>query len=428
MANVTVERTEELRGVVAAPPSKSYTHRAVIAASLSAGESTLTNPLRSEDTIATVNACRALGVAIEEEETLLRIHGRIDLKAPRGEIDCGESASTIRFMMPVAALARGTTILTGREGLLRRPIGPLVEALRDLGVACNAVDGHPPVKVHGGGLEGGETSLPGDVSSQFVTGLLLACPLASRDTRIRLTSRLESRPYVALTLGVIRKHGIIVDASADYSEFKIYGRQGYSPYNHRVIGDFSSAAFLLAAAVVTNSHIRVENLEAKLKEQPDVEILNVLGRMGVELRVEENAVEVIGGRMRGLEIDVENTPDLVPVYAALGCFAEGETRIVNAGRLRIKESDRLEALAAELGKMGAAVTTTRDTLTVRGHCDLKGVRITPHNDHRIAMACAVAALGAKGETVITDGECVNKSYPNFFSDLKRLGGRVTYAS
>jgi 3-phosphoshikimate 1-carboxyvinyltransferase len=229
-------------------------------------------------------------------------------------------------------------------------------------------------------------------------------------------------------LGVIRKHGIRVEASADYSEFKIYGRQVYIPYNHRVIGDFSSAAFLLAAAVVTNSHIRVENLEAKLKEQPDVEILNVLDRMGVKLRVEENAVEVSSGRMRGLEIDVEDTPDLVPVYAALGCFAEGETRIVNAGRLRIKESDRLEALAAELGKMGAAVNTTRDVLMVRGRCALKGARITPHNDHRIAMACAVVALGARGETVITDAECVNKSYPNFFNDLKRLGGRVTYAS
>jgi 3-phosphoshikimate 1-carboxyvinyltransferase len=150
--------------------------------------------------------------------------------------------------------------------------------------------------------------------------------------------------------------------------------------------------------------------------------------MGVKLRVEENAVEVSSGRMRGLEIDVEDTPDLVPVYAALGCFAEGETRIVNAGRLRIKESDRLEALAAELGKMGAAVNTTRDVLMVRGRCALKGARITPHNDHRIAMACAVVALGARGETVITDAECVNKSYPNFFNDLKRLGGRVTYAS
>ncbi len=427
MVDVTVEGKEELRGVVTAPPSKSYTHRAVIAASLSAGESILTNPLRSDDTMTTVNACRALGVTIEERTRLLIVHGRTDLKAPTGEVNCGESASTIRFMTPVAALARGTTILTGRAGLLRRPIGPLVEALRDLGVACSAVEGHPPVKVHGGGLEGGETSLPGDVSSQFITGLLLACPLAPKDTKIRLTSRLESRPYVALTLGVIRKHGVSVDASTDYSEFKIYGRQEYCPHNHRVIGDFSSAAFLLAAAVVTNSHIRVENLEAKLKEQPDVEVLKVLERMGVKLRVEDSAVEVSGGRLWGLEIDVEDTPDLVPVYAALGCFAEGETRIVNARRLRIKESDRLAALAAELGKMGAAVAATRDTLMVRGPCALKGARITPHNDHRIAMACAVAALRAQGETVITDAECVNKSYPNFFNDLKSLGGGITYA-
>lgn len=422
MTNVVVEETGELKGSIVVPPSKSYTHRSIIAAALSAGESRLLSPLYCDDTDVTIKACTSFGVSIEQKEKELVVRGAPELKAPAEEIDCGESASTLRFLTPIAALARGKTVLTGSPGLLRRPVGPLVDALAKLGVQCTSNKGYPPVSVLGDGIKGGTASLVGNISSQYVTGLLLACPRAENSTMIILTTRLESKPYVELTLDIIRKHGIAVNASKNLRRFSITGGQDYRPCDHRVPGDFSSAAFMLAAAVVTRSRIRVEGLSL---DQPDSQILEILRKMGADVDFSDGSVDVCGGDLKGISIDARDIPDLVPVCAVLGCFATGSTVIFNAGRLRIKESDRLGALPSELRKMGARIVETSDGLVVDGSCWLRGAVIDSHGDHRIAMACAVAALEARGKTEILGGECVSKSYPGFFEDLKMLGGRVS---
>lgn len=421
MTTVVIEETTELSGSLEAPPSKSYTHRAVIAASLATGESRILNSLISEDTAATVEACSSLGTQITNEDRLLTVVGAGELRAPPYPIDCRESASTIRFLTPITALAEGTTVLTGSPGLKRRPMEPLIRALQQLGVKCASTNGFPPVSVIGGGIRGGYASLVGNVTSQFISGLLFACPHADEDTTIELTTPLESKPYVELTRKIIEKHGINIEASKDYRRFEISHGQHYVAQEHLVPGDFSSSAFLLAAAAITNSNIAVSNLHQPM---PDDEIINLLQQMGGKLRVKGGVIEVDGGDLKAIDIDARDTPDLVMPCAVLACFSEGETRIYNAQRLRLKESNRLEALSTELKKMGADILETRDGLRVNGPCTLLGATVYPHNDHRIAMACAVAGLKAAGRTMILNAECVNKSYPTFFQDLTKLGANI----
>lgn len=421
MTNVTIEETTELKGTIKAPSSKSYTHRCIIAASLSDGRSQIHSPLFCDDTLATIKACTLFGVGIKQVGDGLEVFGSTELKAPTNEINCDESGSTIRFLTPVAAIAKGMTVLTGSPSLRKRPIGPLLVALEQLGVHCSSDRGFPPIMVFNGGIKGGKASLAGDVSSQFVTGLLLVCPLAQNSTQICLTTLLESKPYVELTLDIIRRHGIQVNTSSDLRIFEVPERQRYSPNDHHVPGDFSSTAFLMAAAVITNSHIKVENLSL---DQPDSEILEILKRMGAEVEFAGNSVEISGGELKGIKIDAKDTPDLVPVCAALASFAKGTTKIYGARRLRIKESDRLSTLPSELRKMGVKIEEDEDGLMINGPCSLKGATVSSHNDHRIAMACAIVALKAEGRTQIIDAESVDKSYPNFFNDLRKLGGNV----
>jgi len=418
---IVVEETKVLTGEIQAPPSKSYTHRAIIASALSKGSSKISFPLHSSDITATINACKALGASIIKNTKTLKIIGFPELNVYPSYIDCRDSASTLRFLTPLVALTKGKTVLDGSVGLRRRPVDPLIKALTNLGVHCSSNQGFPPVSVFGSGLKGGTTSLVGNVSSQFVTGLLFACPFAKEETKITLTTPLESKPYVNLTLDVLRYHDIAVEVSDNFRSFKIPANQSYSPRDHVVPGDFSSAAFLLAAAALTNSVVTVKNL---FQNQPDSEIVKLLSKMGVKLRVSNNAVSLLGGKLKAIDIDARDIPDLVPVCVVLACASEGTTNIWGAKRLQIKESDRLGALTSELHKMGADVTKTVDGMVIHGPSELTGGVIDPHNDHRIAMACTLAGLIAKGKTEILEAQCVNKSYPNFFEDLRILGAKI----
>ena len=417
-----IRQTRELKGAVFAPPSKSYTHRLIITATLTQGRTLIDSPLICEDTEATFKACECFGAEVVRGRGSMIVYGPAKLKAPDEPIDCGESGSTMRFLIPVAALADGKTVLTGSLGLLRRPVGPLVDALRDLGVSCTFEKGYPPVVVKGG-LAGGRTSIVGDVSSQFITGLLLACPLARKDTEVSVSTPLESRPYIRLTLRILKRYGIKVNASEGLRRFRIPGQQHYAATDHLVPGDYSSAAFLLAAAAVTGSSVIVRNLSQE-PDQPDSDIRDILQKMGARVETTRETVEVKGGRLEGIEVDARDIPDLVPVMAALGCKASGTTRIVRAGRLRLKESDRLSAIT-ELRRFGAMIREEEGGLTVKAPRVLKGAEVESHNDHRIAMACAVLGLVSEGETQIRGAECVAKSYPRFFDDLRSLGGNVT---
>jgi 3-phosphoshikimate 1-carboxyvinyltransferase len=427
MADLIVEKIERLSGVVRAPPSKAYTHRALIAASLSEGQSSIREPLICDDTLATVNACSLLGSKIRRVKDGFIVNGVSKPTTPEGVIHCGDSGSTIRFITPICALADGISVLTGNEGLRKRPMESLLEALRQLGVKCYSArgDGHPPIIVFGGGIKGGEASLRGDISSQFVSGLLFSTPKASVDTEIAVTTQLESKPYVAMTLDVLRKHGIRVEASTDYGRFLVPRGQFYKAFSHVIEGDYSSAAFLLAAASITNSDVKVVNLMRETL-QGDRAIVNILKDMGSKINVGEDFVEVQGveGELNGINVDVRDVPDLAPVCMALASFADGESVLSGTGRLRFKESDRIVSMTSELAKMGVEIMELEDKLIIRGKGRLHGAELDSHNDHRIAMACAVAALGADGTTVIHGIECVSKSYPNFVEDLRSLGGKI----
>ena len=427
MTDVTVRKTEMLKGEICAPPSKAYTQRMLIAAALADGTSKISNPLFSDDTEATLRAITSLGAKVNTTKDCLIVKGAQPLKGAQSPIDCGESGATLRFMIPVAALASGpSTFLLGKS-LEQRPMEPLLESLNQLGadVHFQRPSKQNSIVVPGGGIRGGRTTIRGDVSSQFISGLMLACPSATTETQIEVTPPLESRGYVEMTQNVLAEHGVEISISQNYDRLKIPPNQKYKPCNHIVPGDFSSSAFLLAAAAITPSEVNIQNLDFE-RVQGDKAILDILKRMGVQGKVCPQKVEIEGkgGLLKAVDVDAKNIPDLVPVCAVLACYAKGTSKIHDAHRLRYKESNRLLTLYLELKKMGAHISMEENSLTIEGPSPLHGAMIDPHNDHRIAMACTIAALGASGETRIQDAECVRKSYPNFFHDLRLLGVNI----
>jgi 3-phosphoshikimate 1-carboxyvinyltransferase len=427
MTDVIVRKAEKLKGEVCAPPSKAYTQRMLIAAALAHGASQISGPLFSDDTEAALRAVKALGVKVKAAEDCWTVEGAQPLKGAQKPIDCGESGATLRFIIPVAALAPEPSIFVFGKSLERRPIEPLLQSLKQLGVKAHSqrLGGKPSIVVQGGGIAGGKTTMRGDVSSQFVSGLLFACPMARVDTEITLTTPLESKGYVKMTKAVLAEHGVKVSISEKFDRFHIPSNQAYKPCSHRVPGDFSSAAFLLSAAAITNSEVSIKNLDYETV-QGDKAVLGILKRMGVNGKVCPDRVEIKekSGLLEAVDVDARNIPDLVPVCAVLACYVKGISKIHDAHRLRYKESDRLLSLYLELKKMGAQIAMDENSLTVNGPCALHGATIDPHKDHRIAMACAVAALGANGETRVQDAECVRKSYPKFFHDLRALGADI----
>jgi 3-phosphoshikimate 1-carboxyvinyltransferase len=424
MTDVTIKKVEMLKGEICAPPSKAYTQRMTIAGALSHGISKISNPLFSDDTKATLRAVTSLGAKVNAKKDCLIVEGVQPLKGAKAPIDCGESGATLRFMIPVAALASGPSIFLLGKTLEQRPMEPLLQSLKQLGAGVHF---QRPAKqtsivVQGGGIPGGKTAIRGDVSSQFISGLMFACPLATAETQIDVTPPLESRGYVKMTQTVLAEHGIEVSISENFDRLKIPPNQKYKPCNHKVPGDFSSSAFLLAAAAITRSEVNIQNLDFE-RVQGDKAILNILKRMGAQGKVcpQKVKIEGKGSLLKAVNVDARNIPDLVPVCAVLACYAKGTSKIHDAHRIRYKESNRLLTIYLELKKMGANISMEEDSLTIEGPSTLHGAVIDPHNDHRIAMACAIAALGANGETRIQDAECVRKSYPHFFSDLRFLG-------
>jgi 3-phosphoshikimate 1-carboxyvinyltransferase len=288
------------------------------------------------------------------------------------------------------------------------------------------INGLQTIVVEGKGeITGGKTSIPGDISSQFISGLMFACPMAKTDTEIEITTPLESKDYVKMTQDVLATHQIKTQISEDYRHIYIPGKQTFKPVDCKVPGDFSSAAFLLAAAAITNSNVKIDNLNHKTT-QGDKAILDVLKQMGVKEKICENSIEIqgTGSLLKAIDIDAQNIPDLVPICTVLACYADGQSRIFNAQRLKFKESDRLATTHEELTKMVALINMDKSSLTINGPCKLYGTTINPHNDHRIAMSCSIAALQAQRETTIENAECIRKSYPAFYNDLTNIGAEI----
>ncbi len=415
-----------LKGEVAAPPSKSYTHRAAILASLADGESTIENPLLSDDTLYTMNACRSLGAEIELREDRLVVKGTGGVIKPVGEprIFVGNSGSTIRMMAPLAALSPTRVVLDGDERLRQRPMGDLLKALQGLGIKARSLNSNdrPPLEISGGGFKTNQVSLSGAVSSQPVSGLLMVAPCTKEGLIIKIADGLRSKPYIDITLDTMRAFGIEA-VNRDYKEFLVEGDRHYKARKYIIEGDYSSAAYFLAAGAIGGSPLTVSNLKND-SVQGDRQLLKILEGMGAAVDYDKESVTVQRrGALKGINIDLGDYPDLVPTLAVVAAFAEGKTEITNIAHLRFKESDRINDTAAELAKMGVRTKVTDDKMTIYGGKPA-GAEIDSHNDHRLAMSLAVAALFTSGESIINGAEAVNKSYPAFFSDLQKLGAKV----
>lgn len=411
-------RPAVLAGPVTPPPSKSAAHRALICAALAAGRSVLTPAVPSRDIDATIRAVKSLGarIAVADRRITVEGIGGRPQEAPKEPIDCGESGSTLRFLIPVAALSGGPVTFTGHGRLPQRPIGPYLDCLPAAGVACRTEGGLPLTVA--GPLRAGEFCLPGNVSSQFVTGLLLALPLLPGDSRIRLLSPLESAGYVDMTVAAMARHGVTVRPTAD--GYAVPGRQTYRPCDTAVESDWSQAAFWLAAGGL-GGPVTCRGMN-RASRQGDRAIAEILTRSGARLTADGPRVTAAAQNRRGFSVDAGQIPDLVPILAVYACFCDSPSEITGAGRLRIKESDRLHAMTMGLRALGADIAEQPDGLRIRPAGPLPGGRADTAGDHRIAMALSVAAAYGTGPSVLCGCECVEKSYPEFFTDFRKLGG------
>ena len=414
-----------LTGKVTAPPSKSYTHRAVILASLATGESVIENPLLSDDTRYTIDACRALGVEVEPRDNSLIVKGTGGkIRLEKQKIFTGNSGSTIRMIAPLAALAKTKVILDGDSRLRQRPMGELLSALQSLGVHARSLNNNscPPIEIQGGNFKANQTTLSGEISSQPISALLMVAPYAREGLSLKIAGELRSRPYIDITLDAMKAFGVEV-VNRDYREFIVEGSQLYKPRSYRIEGDYSSAAYFLAAGAVGSIPISLTNLNND-SVQGDKHLLNILSEMGASIVHQKDSVKVYcTGGLKGISVDLGDYPDLVPTLAVVAAFARGKTRLSNIAHLRFKESNRLETTAAELSKMGIKAEVSGDSMVIYGGRP-RGAEIEAHNDHRLAMSLSIAALFAEGNSTIDGAQAVTKSYPKFFSELLKLGARV----
>ncbi len=415
-----VIRKSEVNGNIRAPSSKSMTHRGVFCSALASGESKIDNPLISDDTVASLKAIQALGILVDQKEDSWHIKGET-LKAPQDAIDCVESGTTLRFLTGICALVNGRSILKGGPSLSKRPIKPLLSALGHLGVRYDYENNVLPIKIYGkGGFEGNEVTIRGDISSQFVSALLLIAPFACDYLKIKVTKRLESAPYVALTLDSLKAYGVNVETSNEFREFLVK-RQEFKPTNFEVEGDWSSGAYMIAAGTMFGK-TSIENLN-KRSSQADSQIIGILSNMGAKIQSRESSVIAEKSILKGIEKDLTDIPDLFPIIAVLCSVAEGKSKLTGLKRLRIKESDRINTMQEGLKRMGIKTSYKNDTMIIHGGSP-KGAKIYSQNDHRIAMAFGILGQVAEGETTILDAECVSKSYPNFWNDLELLGAQI----
>ena len=405
-------------GTISAPPSKSDVHRAVICAALSGGVCTISPVALSEDVKATIGCVEALGAKTALKDKVLTVDGREIFKNKEAVLDCRESGSTLRFLIPVAAAGGVSAVFTGAGRLPERPIGVYTDALPEKGVTCQT-EGGLPLQISGK-LQSGVFKIPGNVSSQFITGLLFALPLLDGDSDIVLTSPIQSAGYINMTIRTMSKFGIEVDMTD--KGWHVRGKQRYIPTDYTTDGDWSQAAFFLVAGAVGGEvTVQGANIDSS---QGDRRIAALLREFGAEVIQDGGSITVKKAPMRAIEISAAQIPDLVPVLAVCACFAEGITKITDAERLRIKESDRLKTTAALLNSLGGKVNELPDGLEITGVKQLKGAAVDGCNDHRIVMSAAVCAAGCEGGITCTDAWSVNKSYPDFYDDYAKIGGRV----
>jgi len=429
--------TKSLDGEIVAPGSKSYSHRAFIAASLAEGISIIKNPLVSGDAGVTIEILRSVGVKILKVDGNSYVVENIDrsFKKINKTLDCKNSGTSARIFSAISLLLEDGLSLTGDFFTLKRPILPLLDALKSLGAEYEYKEEKLHIKPTEILCE--KIKIPGDITSQFITALLIVCPLLKCKKRdyieIEVTTPIVSVPYIKITLDVLNSFGINIQEDFINRKFFITTDQNYRAQVYDIPGDFSAAAFIIAAVVLTkkSSKVIINNLSME-NNQGDKYIIEILHNMGAHIEIDESEKQVIiygdlnKYPLQGIEIDCSDTPDLFPILSVIGAFAKGKTVLYNIGRLKLKESDRSSTMVRELTKMGVRVLEEQDKLTIY-HCDnLNGVTFNHERDHRVAMACTIAALFASTDSVIKDIDIVKDSYPTFLEDLEKIGIPINF--
>ena len=405
-------------GTVNVPPSKSDVHRAIICAAMANGVSRISPVALSNDIKATIGCIKALGADAVLENNVLTVDGTNMYKNKTALLDCGESGSTLRFFIPIAAVGNINATFVGKGKLPQRPIGIFTEALPKAGTTCKT-EGGLPLEIKGQ-LKSGIFEIPGNVSSQFITGLLLALPILEGDSEIVLTSPIESVGYIAMTIRTMKQFGVNIDTTEN--GWHIKGGQTYKSCNYTTDGDWSQAAFFMVLGAI-GGKVTVKGV-AKDSTQGDKKCAEILARFGAKVTQLDNEVTVEKGELKAITIDASQIPDLVPVLSVCAAFAEGTTKIINAERLRIKECDRLKATAELLNNLGGKVKELSDGLEITGVSSLKGGNVNGYNDHRIVMSAAVCAARSDEDITATFAMSINKSYPDFYIDYNSIGGKA----
>jgi 3-phosphoshikimate 1-carboxyvinyltransferase len=413
--NVTIKVfPSTIHGTVNVPSSKSLSHRALIAASLAQGISILNNITLSEDVIATINALKQIGAKFKINDTSIFVQGVKKIHHPNKAVYCNESGSTLRFLIPLFSATNKPITFTGKQSLLKRPLS-IYKNLAEKD-QISFIQSNDKIVVNGF-FKGGLYHIDGSVSSQFFSGLMFYLPLLNNDTTIVIDGILESKSYINLTIQILQKFGIRIQEIEN--GYFIPGNQKYEPNNITIEGDYSQAAFFLVGGVL-NGSVTTKNLSLQ-SLQGDQKIINIIKQMNGKIIYEEDGFIAVKSSTIGKTIDISNCPDLGPIISLLGAVSDGKTILTGAKRLRLKESDRIEAILSTLSKLGANIEQLNDDIIIHGVPSLSGGIVDSYNDHRIAMMCAMAALASENPVIITRANAVNKSYPNFFNDLKSLG-------
>ncbi len=421
-------RPGKLNGTIEIPPSKSYSHRAVIAAALAENgkKSKIDNLKFSVDITTTTDIMENWGAEIERFESALEIIGNGGKVVPRDKyVQCNESGSTIRFLIPVGITSKNELVFDGKGKLVDRPLDSYYRIFDKQGLKYETTGGKLPLTVNGK-LKPGNYEIDGNISSQFITGLLYALPLLEGDSKLIINKNLESKGYVDLTLEILKLAGIEI-VNNDYKSFDIRGNQTYKPFDYTVEGDYSQVAFWIVAGIISaNRDNEVKCLHVnKNSLQGDREIIEIVTRMGAKLEIFDDYVIVKPSKTKGTVIDISQCPDIGPVLTVLAALSEGETRIINGERLRIKESDRITSIKTELNKLGGNVSEEGDSLIIQGVEGFRGgITVNAWNDHRIAMSLAIASTRCEKEIILEEAESVRKSYPHFWDDFVKMGGEI----
>lgn len=410
-----------LSGIIACPPNKSYTHRAIFLSTLAKGQSRIGNVLLSRDTLATINACKNFGAKIKIDGSDLTVESSGEIKFQSSHVDASNSGTTIRIAAAISALSENKITLDGDSSLRKRPMQLLLDALQSLGARCTSTYGSPPITVQGK-IRGGQVTIPGSVSSQFISALMIAAPKTEDGIMLDIEGELVSKPYLEATIAAMKKFGANVETISPYKKYKI-PRQDYASTNFVIPSDLSSMALLLSAAVLLGDDITIRASIGDLP-QGDKEIISHLQKMGVKVNTSNDTITVNNpALLEGGRFDLSNTPDLLPPMAILALKTKNPIDIYNVKHARFKETDRIAIIASELAKLGVLVQEKEDGLILQAPKNTTGAELNSHDDHRLFMAFCIAGMYV-GNCTVSDPESVDVSYPTFIKDINKVGAKI----